>query len=151
MGVYAAGNSYGIPEDLIYSFPIEIKVSPSNPPPARSLTSRRGRVTSLILFRNQESVRPLTSVVPHRTRPGKWWTGSPSTSSPAPRWTPQRPSWWRSETPPWTSCPSDYPALPATSSPPPHLRLAARGSEEETFPLINRPSRRHRPCVCLSV
>uniref|UniRef100_A0AAQ4RE06 Malate dehydrogenase n=1 Tax=Gasterosteus aculeatus aculeatus TaxID=481459 RepID=A0AAQ4RE06_GASAC len=25
MGVYAAGNSYGIPEDLIYSFPIEIK------------------------------------------------------------------------------------------------------------------------------
>lgn len=27
MGVYAAGNSYGIPEDLIYSFPIEIKVS----------------------------------------------------------------------------------------------------------------------------
>lgn len=26
MGVYAAGNSYGIPEDLIYSFPIQIKV-----------------------------------------------------------------------------------------------------------------------------
>ncbi|KAI4785099.1 hypothetical protein KUCAC02_037970, partial [Chaenocephalus aceratus] len=25
MGVYAGGNSYGIPEDLIYSFPIEIK------------------------------------------------------------------------------------------------------------------------------
>ncbi|KAF1394547.1 hypothetical protein PFLUV_G00001470 [Perca fluviatilis] len=25
MGVYAAGNSYGIPEDLIYSFPVEIK------------------------------------------------------------------------------------------------------------------------------
>lgn len=30
MGVYAAGNTYGIPEDLIYSFPIQIKVSPSN-------------------------------------------------------------------------------------------------------------------------
>lgn len=27
MGVYAAGNSYGIPEDLIYSFPVQIKVS----------------------------------------------------------------------------------------------------------------------------
>lgn len=26
MGVYAAGNSYGIPEDLIYSFPVQIKV-----------------------------------------------------------------------------------------------------------------------------
>ena len=26
MGVYAGGNSYGIPEDLIYSFPIHIKV-----------------------------------------------------------------------------------------------------------------------------
>ncbi|XP_042369948.1 malate dehydrogenase, cytoplasmic-like [Plectropomus leopardus] len=25
MGVYAAGNAYGIPEDLIYSFPVEIK------------------------------------------------------------------------------------------------------------------------------
>ncbi|MEQ2225239.1 Malate dehydrogenase, cytoplasmic [Ilyodon furcidens] len=25
MGVYATGNSYGIPEDLIYSFPIQIK------------------------------------------------------------------------------------------------------------------------------
>ncbi|XP_037621185.1 malate dehydrogenase, cytoplasmic-like isoform X1 [Sebastes umbrosus] len=25
MGVYAAGNSYGIPEDLIYSFPIQLK------------------------------------------------------------------------------------------------------------------------------
>ena len=25
MGVYAAGNPYGIPEDLIYSFPIQIK------------------------------------------------------------------------------------------------------------------------------
>ncbi|XP_028301337.1 malate dehydrogenase, cytoplasmic-like isoform X2 [Gouania willdenowi] len=25
MGVYAAGNSYGIPEDLIYSFPVQIK------------------------------------------------------------------------------------------------------------------------------
>lgn len=30
MGVYASGNSYGIPEDLIYSFPVEIKVSLSN-------------------------------------------------------------------------------------------------------------------------
>lgn len=30
MGVYAAGNSYGIPEDLIYSFPVEIKVSLSS-------------------------------------------------------------------------------------------------------------------------
>lgn len=30
MGVYAAGNTYGIPEDLIYSFPVQIKVSPSN-------------------------------------------------------------------------------------------------------------------------
>lgn len=27
MGVYAGGNSYGIPEDLIYSFPIQLKVS----------------------------------------------------------------------------------------------------------------------------
>lgn len=27
MGVYAEGNSYGIPEDLIYSFPVQIKVS----------------------------------------------------------------------------------------------------------------------------
>lgn len=26
MGVYAAGNSYGVPEDLIYSFPVQIKV-----------------------------------------------------------------------------------------------------------------------------
>ncbi|TWW59134.1 Malate dehydrogenase, cytoplasmic [Takifugu flavidus] len=25
MGVYAAGNSYGVPEDLIYSFPVQIK------------------------------------------------------------------------------------------------------------------------------
>lgn len=32
MGVYAAGNTYGIPEDLIYSFPVQIKVSPSNRP-----------------------------------------------------------------------------------------------------------------------
>lgn len=29
MGVYAAGNSYGVPDDLIYSFPIQIKVSPT--------------------------------------------------------------------------------------------------------------------------
>lgn len=27
MGVYAGGNSYGIAEDLIYSFPVQIKVS----------------------------------------------------------------------------------------------------------------------------
>lgn len=27
MGVYAGGNPYGIPEDLIYSFPVEIQVS----------------------------------------------------------------------------------------------------------------------------
>lgn len=35
MGVYAAGNTYGVPEDLIYSFPVEIKVSPSNRMPVR--------------------------------------------------------------------------------------------------------------------
>lgn len=29
MGVHAAGNTYGIPEDLIYSFPVQIKVSPA--------------------------------------------------------------------------------------------------------------------------
>lgn len=29
MGVHAGGNSYGIPEDLIYSFPVQIKVSPA--------------------------------------------------------------------------------------------------------------------------
>lgn len=29
MGVYAAGNPYGVPEDLIYSFPVQIKVSPA--------------------------------------------------------------------------------------------------------------------------
>lgn len=27
MGVYASGNSYNIPEDLIYSFPVQIKVN----------------------------------------------------------------------------------------------------------------------------
>ncbi|NXC78875.1 MDHC protein, partial [Anhinga anhinga] len=27
MGVYASGNSYNIPEDLIYSFPVQIKNS----------------------------------------------------------------------------------------------------------------------------
>lgn len=32
MGVYAGGNSYGIPEDLIYSFPIQLKVSHQNLP-----------------------------------------------------------------------------------------------------------------------
>lgn len=26
MGVYSTGNPYGIPEDLIYSFPVQIKV-----------------------------------------------------------------------------------------------------------------------------
>jgi len=26
MGVYSTGNSYGVPEDLIYSFPVSIKV-----------------------------------------------------------------------------------------------------------------------------
>lgn len=26
MGVYSSGNSYGVPEDLIYSFPVVIKV-----------------------------------------------------------------------------------------------------------------------------
>lgn len=28
MGVHAAGNTYGVPEDLIYSFPVQIKVIP---------------------------------------------------------------------------------------------------------------------------
>lgn len=27
MGVYSSGNSYGVPDDLIYSFPVTIKVS----------------------------------------------------------------------------------------------------------------------------
>lgn len=27
MGVYSTGNSYGVPDDLIYSFPVTIKVS----------------------------------------------------------------------------------------------------------------------------
>lgn len=27
MGVYSSGNSYGVPEDLIYSFPVQIQVS----------------------------------------------------------------------------------------------------------------------------
>lgn len=26
MGVYSTGNPYGIPDDLIYSFPVQIKV-----------------------------------------------------------------------------------------------------------------------------
>ena len=26
MGVYSSGNSYGVPDDLIYSFPVTIKV-----------------------------------------------------------------------------------------------------------------------------
>lgn len=53
MGVYAAGNSYGIPEDLIYSFPIEIKVSPSG-----------ADVTPSLRGSDDKSGRPLTSLSP---------------------------------------------------------------------------------------
>lgn len=28
MGVYSTGNPYGIPDDLVYSFPVQIKVKP---------------------------------------------------------------------------------------------------------------------------
>lgn len=97
------------------------------------------------------------SVVHRRTRPGKSSTDSPSTTSPARRWKPQRPSWWRSETPPWTSCHTDYPALPAKSSSRPRIprRPAARGSKDENKRTLHsfQPSKL-RPCVpleCVSV
>lgn len=110
MGVYAAGNSYGIPEDLIYSFPVQIKVS-------------FGHSVDVLCgpFICRLSPHAITR---RRTRPGRSWTGSQSTTSPARRWTPRRPSWWKSVTRP---CLSDYPALLAKS---PHSTPVARGSKD---------------------
>lgn len=82
----------------------------------------------------------------YRTRPGKLLMDSLSTTFHGPRWTPQRQSWWRSGTPPWTSFLSDYRPLLASRSSQIRCRRTALGSEVKALHCSNCWS-----CVCVSL
>lgn len=100
MGVYSTGNSYGVPEDLIYSFPVSIKVCPE------TLLKSMPEIYSLISTPNPEIKFIFTSVHHNRkvgflatiatilfffrTRPGRLLMGWPSMTSQEPRWMQQQ-------------------------------------------------------------
>lgn len=83
MGVYSSGNSYGVSDDLMYSFPVTIKVWRLGVRPHFHVLYARCSMVFLVcryrrLRRYSDSVRAVKKLVGH----AKFWSDVPLANSP---------------------------------------------------------------------